>query len=187
MRAVSHFLRRRAWQSRFLICIGLAFLVETCFHASNFHIATPDHELDPPFHTSCQEPNISAPRENAVIVMLARNQEIDKALHSVVSLERRFNRWFQYPYVFLNDEVWSDEFKSAIRAATHANTTFETIPESAWTFPTWIDMDKAQTSIKDQGDRGVLYAGLTSYHHMCRFFSGYANQFSGTTLFVGNN
>ncbi|KAH8199990.1 hypothetical protein TruAng_005871 [Truncatella angustata] len=111
-------------------------------------------------------------RENAVIVMLARNTEATKAQHSVASLERRFNRWFQYPYVFLNDEPWSDDFIAAIRATTNASTLFEVIPQEIWAFPSWMDRDKAQASINEQGDRGVHYGGLTTYHHMCRFFSG---------------
>lgn len=166
--------RRRLRQLQPLLWVFLALLVEICIHVSKFRVPVPEIDLDPPFYTSCQEPDTSAPRENAAIVMLARNKEFAEAQHSVASLERRFNRWFQYPYVFLNDEPWSEEFMSAIRETTNASTAFEVIPQESWTFPSWMDKDKAQASIKEQGDRGVLYAGLTTYHHMCRFFSGYA-------------
>jgi mannosyltransferase len=176
-------LRRRVRHLQPLFWIVFALLVEISIHVSRFHVPVPERDLDPPFYTSCQEPDTSAPRENAAIVMLARNKEAEKAQHSVASLERRFNRWFQYPYVFLNDEPWSDEFISSIRAVTTANTTFEVIPQGSWTFPSWLDKDKAQSSIKEQGDRGILYAGLTTYHHMCRFFSGYVAKpcFAGIT------
>ncbi|ETS76175.1 hypothetical protein PFICI_11562 [Pestalotiopsis fici W106-1] len=172
MAVVPSRLRRRLRQLTPLLWVLLALLVEICIHVSKFHVPVPERDLDPPFYTSCQEPDTSAPRENAAIVMLARNKEFAEARNSVASLERRFNRWFQYPYVFLNDEPWSDEFISAIRATTNASTTFEVIPQESWTFPSWMDKDEAQASIKEQGDRGVMYGGLTTYHHMCRFFSG---------------
>ncbi|KAI0123416.1 glycolipid 2-alpha-mannosyltransferase [Xylariales sp. AK1849] len=165
-------LRRRAKHLAPLLWVGLALLIEVVFHVSQFRVPVPSHELDPPFYTSCQEPDTSAPRENAALVMLVRNQELAQAQHSIASIERRFNQWFHYPYVFLNDEPWSDEFISTVRGMTNASTTFEVIPQESWTFPSWLDKDAAQASIDSQGKHGVLYGGMTTYHHMCRFFSG---------------
>ena len=167
------FLRRRVRHLRpllWLVIVGL--LLEASYHVSRFRVPAPEFELDPPFHTSCQEPNTSAPRENAVLVMLARNEEFLQAQHSVASLERRFNRWFGYPYVFLNDQPFSHEFMDAMRAGTNASTSFEVVPREQWTFPNSLDKDKAQVSIAAQGRHGILYGGLTAYHHMCRFFAG---------------
>lgn len=48
---------------------------------------------------------------NAVMLMLARNSELDGAVSSVRQLEEKFNRRFHYPWVFLNDEPFTDEFK----------------------------------------------------------------------------
>ena len=50
-------------------------------------------------------------RANAVLLMLVRNSELEDALSSVTQLEERFNKRFGYPWVFLNDEPFSDEFK----------------------------------------------------------------------------
>jgi len=50
-------------------------------------------------------------RANATFVMLARNSDVDDAVYSVRSLEDRFNREHNYPWVFLNEEPFSDEFK----------------------------------------------------------------------------
>jgi alpha 1,2-mannosyltransferase len=44
--------------------------------------------------------------------MLVRDSELDGALSSVRQLEDRFNRKHGYPYVFLNDVAFSEEFKS---------------------------------------------------------------------------
>jgi alpha 1,2-mannosyltransferase len=53
----------------------------------------------------------SEPRANATLVMLARNKDVQGALNSVRKLEDRFNRRRRYPWVFLNDEPFNEEFK----------------------------------------------------------------------------
>ncbi|KAG5642216.1 hypothetical protein DXG03_003408 [Asterophora parasitica] len=50
-------------------------------------------------------------RANATFVILARNSDINGAVRSVRDIEDRFNRGRGYPYVFLNEEPFSDEFK----------------------------------------------------------------------------
>jgi hypothetical protein len=57
--------------------------------------------------------NIPTPqgqRENATFVMLARNQDVEDAMNAVRAMEDRFNRNHNYPWVFLNDQPFSDEF-----------------------------------------------------------------------------
>jgi len=46
-----------------------------------------------------------------VILTLARNSELEGAVSSVKQLEENFNRRYHYPWVFLNDEPFSEEFK----------------------------------------------------------------------------
>ena len=48
---------------------------------------------------------------NAVMLMLARNSELEGAVSSVRQLEEKFNRRYHYPWVFLNEEPFTDEFK----------------------------------------------------------------------------
>jgi hypothetical protein len=48
---------------------------------------------------------------NAVMLMLARNGELEGAVSSVRQLEEKFNRRYHYPWVFLNDEPFTDDFK----------------------------------------------------------------------------
>ena len=50
-------------------------------------------------------------KANATIVMLARNSDVNGVVQSVRDLEDRFNRWHGYPWTFLNDEVFSEDFK----------------------------------------------------------------------------
>lgn len=48
---------------------------------------------------------------NAVLLMLARNSELEGAVSSVRQLEEKFNHRFHYPWVFLNEEPFTEEFK----------------------------------------------------------------------------
>jgi hypothetical protein len=52
------------------------------------------------------------PRENATLVMLASNSDVNSVVRSVYELEDRFNSKYNYPWIFLNNEQFSDEFKS---------------------------------------------------------------------------
>jgi mannosyltransferase len=54
---------------------------------------------------------------NATLLMLVRNSELNDALGSIGDLERTFNKKFKYPWTFINDEPFSEEFKEATRAA----------------------------------------------------------------------
>jgi hypothetical protein len=47
---------------------------------------------------------------NATLFMLSRNSEVDGAVNSVREVEDKFNRKYGYPWVFLNEEPFSDNF-----------------------------------------------------------------------------
>ena len=53
-------------------------------------------------------------RENAALLMLTNSWEIDGALRVVGEVEEGFNRKFNYPWIFLNDEPFSDEFEQHV-------------------------------------------------------------------------
>ena len=50
-------------------------------------------------------------RANATFLMLARNDDVDRAVFTIKGVEDRFNRKYGYPYVFLNEQPFSDDFK----------------------------------------------------------------------------
>lgn len=129
-------------------------------------------KVDKPFVLGCMEPQVDEPRANAVLVVLARNKEIEGVLESMHSLERHWNRWFNYPYVFLNDEPFNSTFKAAIQNATKSEVKFGTIDKKVWNFPEWADEAEINEAIAKQGDRAIMYGGMASYHRMCRFYSG---------------
>ncbi|KAJ7453309.1 glycosyltransferase family 15 protein [Mycena galericulata] len=115
----------------------------------------------------------SQARANATFIILARNSDLKGALLSVRQLEDRFNRRYNYPYVFLNEEEFTEDFKRRIRNLTPSRVEFGIISADHWYQPDWIDNEKAQAAM-DQMDRmNVKYGGNLAYHNMCRFNSGF--------------
>ncbi|XP_022462445.1 putative mannosyltransferase KNAG_0A05330, partial [Huiozyma naganishii CBS 8797] len=110
---------------------------------------------------------------NATFVMLTRNEELEDVLSTILQLEARFNQWYQYPYVFLNDVPFSDDFKSRVVTSTRSKVEFGTLNELEWEFPEKVRNSALfKESLASQMDRGILYGDQESYHKMCRFYSG---------------
>ena len=57
-------------------------------------------------------------RQNATILILTKNDELDQIITSIDSIETHFNQWFHYPYVFLNNVPFDDDFKEIIQRHT---------------------------------------------------------------------
>ncbi|EGS17888.1 alpha-1,2-mannosyltransferase-like protein [Thermochaetoides thermophila DSM 1495] len=130
-------------------------------------------KYDKVFVTGCLEPDTSKPRANAAFVVLARNKELDGVVQSLKSIERHFNRWYHYPYVFLNDGDFDDHFKETVRNYTSSSVEFGKVGPDMWGYPDWVDPKVAKEGIAKQGDNAIMYGGLESYHFMCRFYSGF--------------
>ncbi len=54
---------------------------------------------------------VSSPRPRAALISLVRNSELDGLVQSMSQLEYYWNRKYQYPWVFFNDEPFTEEFK----------------------------------------------------------------------------
>lgn len=50
-------------------------------------------------------------KANATFVFLCRNSDLGGAISSVQQMEDRFNKHHNYPWVFLNEEPFTDDFK----------------------------------------------------------------------------
>ncbi|KAK1764443.1 putative alpha mannosyltransferase [Phialemonium atrogriseum] len=132
-----------------------------------------NEKYDKVFVTGCLEPDTSKPRANGVFVVLARNKELDGVIQSMKSIERHFNRWYHYPYVFLNDGDFNSTFKETVANYTSSTIEFGKVGPDMWGYPDWVDVKVAKEGIAKQGDAAVMYGGLESYHSMCRFYSGF--------------
>jgi alpha 1,2-mannosyltransferase len=72
----------------------------------------------------------------------------------------------------MNDKDFTDDFKSTIVKYTNSVIEFGKIPNEQWKIPEWINMTeldyRLNTSLKT-----MMYGTKISYHHMCRYFSGF--------------
>lgn len=120
-----------------------------------------------------EEQAVAGKRVKATFVTLARNSELYDLIKSVRRVEDRFNRKFNYDWVFLNDEPFTDEFKNLTTAIVSGKTKYGLIPKEHWSYPDWIDLDKAALSRQTMKAAKIIYGDSESYRHMCRFESGF--------------
>jgi len=109
----------------------------------------------------------------AALVALARNSDIASMSNSIKQIEQRFNKNYNYDWVFLNDEPFDSDFKKAISAIVSGEAKFGTVPKEHWSYPDWIDKEKAAYAREDMVQRRIIYGGSVSYRHMCRYESGF--------------
>jgi len=112
-------------------------------------------------------------RMNATFVTLARNDDLWEIIKSIRHVEDRFNRKYGYDWVFLNDQPFSDEFKKLTSALVSGKTHYGLIPVEHWSFPDFIDKEKARKVREDMKERKIIYGDSVSYRHMCRYESGF--------------
>ncbi|KAK2460494.1 hypothetical protein APHAL10511_007500 [Amanita phalloides] len=112
-------------------------------------------------------------RSNATFVILARNGDLDGTVRSIREMEDRFNKYYGYPYVLLNEEPFSDEFKKRVSVLTNSKVEFGQIPHDHWYQPVWIDEGKASAGRKKMEEDNIIYGGSVPYRNMCRFNSGF--------------
>lgn len=115
----------------------------------------------------------SAGKVKATFVTLARNSDLSGLTQSIGFIEDKFNRKYHYDWVFLNDEPFTEDFKLAIKALVSGTAKFGLIPKEHWSYPAWIDQEKAALSREEMVAKKVIYGGSESYRHMCRFESGF--------------
>jgi alpha 1,2-mannosyltransferase len=135
---------------------------------------------DPSFDEFFRQPNTKQkplPGEasnglmNATFVSLVRNEELHGMLNSIREVEDRFNKNWHYGWVFLNDVDFTEEFKTAVQAATSGEARFGKLEPDQWVEPDFIDpvIFEKQREIMSW----VKYGKSITYRRMCRFYSGF--------------
>jgi alpha 1,2-mannosyltransferase len=115
----------------------------------------------------------SGERMNATFVTLARNSDLWEIAKSIRHVEDRFNRKYNYDWVFLNDGEFDDDFKKVTSSLVSGKTHYGLIPKEHWSFPDFIDQEKAARVRQDMANRKIIYGDSISYRHMCRYESGF--------------
>lgn len=85
---------------------------------SNLFNGSSEQETEPVVDVGYSDPQLG--KANAAFVMLCRNEEVDGAVKSIRELEDRFNYKYHYPWVFLNEVEFTEDFKKCVCAvASH--------------------------------------------------------------------
>ncbi|KAH9056276.1 glycolipid 2-alpha-mannosyltransferase-domain-containing protein, partial [Lactarius vividus] len=101
-------------------------------------------------------------RANATLLMLSRNSEVEGAVRSVKELEDRFNRKYRYPWVFLNEQPFSEDFKRRVSILASGPVYFGKIPDEHWYQPKWINETYAQEERHKMQQDGAIYGDSVS-------------------------
>ncbi|KAJ1642030.1 alpha-1,2-mannosyltransferase ktr1 [Coemansia asiatica] len=110
-------------------------------------------------------------RVNGAIVVLVRNSELEGLRKSMRMFEDRFNRRFKYPYVLLNDQNFTQEFRDGIAAITKNEVRFGILDSDQWGYSQSVTPEETARKLEYNKNR-YLYGGSLSYRFMCRFQSG---------------
>lgn len=79
-----------------------------------------------------------------------------------------------YPYVFLNDVPFDDNFKQKTQGIISSTAEYGLIPKNHWSeHPSWIDEEKAKKAREEMAKNNVIYGDSVPYREMCRYQSGF--------------
>lgn len=112
-----------------LIALAIVFFIPLVWYSSpsssKAHLSLDDHPNLRQEHGLASIPAWqNSTRAKAAFVILTRNKEVDGVRQAMRQLEARFNHKFNYPYVFLNDEPFTEEFKHLTSSLTSAETKY---------------------------------------------------------------
>ncbi|KAI7885716.1 nucleotide-diphospho-sugar transferase [Lichtheimia hyalospora FSU 10163] len=107
------------------------------------------------------------------LYMVIRNENLQDARAAMRSVEDRFNKHYQYPWILLNNQDFSPTFRKFIRKVTDAPIFFGKTDMAAWDYPSWIDIPLAENKMLDMTFRTALHmGGSLSFRKMLRYQSG---------------
>ncbi|PPQ82033.1 hypothetical protein CVT24_009909, partial [Panaeolus cyanescens] len=102
-------------------------------------------------------------RANATFLILCRNNQLWDALRSVREIEDRFNHIYHYPYVFLNEVEFTEEFKYRLSSIISSTAEFGLIPHDHWFQPDWIDETKATENRNKMVADNIIYGVWSNF------------------------
>ncbi|VDB83019.1 unnamed protein product [Peniophora sp. CBMAI 1063] len=109
-------------------------------------------------------------RANATLLMLARGKDLTGVLQSMHQVEARFNEKHAYPWVILNDQPFSDDFKRRAQVQASGHVWFGEIPKEHWGMPDWLDGKEAAEARRKFTH--VEHGNSYTFRNMFRWYSG---------------
>ncbi|KAJ3091380.1 hypothetical protein HK102_000741 [Quaeritorhiza haematococci] len=144
----------------------------------NKHLASKDIHIDNLYTSLGDGLNLIYALEDATGESVGKySKRVILPVHRIdniaVALNFLSKKGIQTQFLTPQDVEFTEEFKSRISEATNATVEFGVIPREHWSYPTFIDQQRAQREMRRLGQNGVPYGDMMSYHHMCRYYSGF--------------
>lgn len=105
--------------------------------------------------------------------MVVRNEKLQDARAVIKSMEDHMVNGTRYPWVILNNQHFTQEFRTYIKMVTSAPVFFGKIDLEAWEYPHWIDVPQAEFLMLNQEINMVHKGSSLSYHQMLRYHAGF--------------
>jgi alpha 1,2-mannosyltransferase len=109
---------------------------------------------------------------NACIFILVKNNGLKDLINTMEQFDKQFNHRYNYPYVLINDQEFTHEFKNTVRKHTKSLVEFGKIPTDQWKIPEWINNTELEIKLNTTL-KSLRYGTQITYHHMCRYYSGF--------------
>ena len=153
-----------------IITLFLFLNVSIYIVLNHFHDTSEEKDYLIKFHN--HHKTNSSNRINACIFILVKNDDLKDLIHTIKQFDKQLNHKYNYPYVLINDQEFTDEFKNKIRKNTNSVVEFGIIPSEQWKIPEWINMKELEIRLNTTL-KTLRYGTQMNYHHMCRYFSGF--------------
>lgn len=126
------------------------------------------------------EPDVSIPKDvwndlpvKGAYYMVVRNEDLGDVRGVIKSMEDHMVNGTRYPWVLLNNQHFTKEFRVNVQKVTKAPMFFGKIDLNAWEYPHWIDVPRAEYLMLRQEMDKVYKGASLSYHQMLRYHSGF--------------
>lgn len=111
----------------------------------------------------------SSTKVKAAFVIVAREEEQYKIHTTMMDIERHFNHQHGYPWIIIGHKVFSTQFRNWITSITKAPVSFGLAPSIEWQEPYWINIRRAEESIKTMANMDLPKSESMHWRRMTRF------------------
>ncbi|KAJ1669507.1 hypothetical protein GGF38_002207 [Coemansia sp. RSA 25] len=175
--------RRRGWRLAILLILLATFAILAVSRLRPWAIASLEepsypisYSVNMPKPLKLHTPHDPSNMVNGCFVFITRTISLTKIRRTMFDVEQRFNSRFQYPYVFLGEKEFSDEFKRTVQfmagGLNGSRVEFGLIPSNDWGYPEWIDVGRAEKAAEAWADANDYVADKAGWRHMVRYWAG---------------
>lgn len=118
-------------------------------------------------------PSSGSERANATFVFLCRNSDLAGVVSSIQQMEDRFNRKHGYPWVLLNEEPFTEEFKTWVFAIINAHKLMVFSFQESGSFNEFahtLRFNSVRTLVSTRMDRRRIGQGWSAPHGRPRYY-----------------